>query len=36
MNNPEKSGLPNMIPFGGIDIKDTFHMMDLINKGSVE
>ena len=36
VNNPEKAGLPQMVPFGNLDIKDTFQMMDFLNKGGFD
>ena len=32
INNPEMPGIPKMVPFGNLDVKDTFQMMDFLNK----
>ena len=29
-------GIPKIMPFGNLDMKDTFQMMDFLNKGGFE
>ena len=36
INNPEMPGMPKMMPFGNMDMKDSFQMMEFLNKGGFD